>query len=144
MERDGSPLGLVIVDYLQLIRGAQGAQNREQEIARTSRALKGIAKELHARQPIGRMGRPDEVADLSVYLASEQAGFMTGSAVVLDEKRLHSRAGYDPFHGLTVTGVPVLTISRGEVIAREGQLSSTPGRGDHVLRARAPGVALPA
>jgi 2-keto-3-deoxy-L-fuconate dehydrogenase len=40
--------------------------------------------ELHARQPIGRMGRPDEVADLAVYLASEEAGFMTGSAVVID------------------------------------------------------------
>jgi NAD(P)-dependent dehydrogenase (short-subunit alcohol dehydrogenase family) len=41
-------------------------------------------KELHARQPIGRMGRPDEVADLAVYLASDEAAFMTGSAVVLD------------------------------------------------------------
>jgi len=41
-------------------------------------------KELHARQPIGRMGRPDEVADLAVYMASDEAGFMTGSAVVLD------------------------------------------------------------
>jgi NAD(P)-dependent dehydrogenase (short-subunit alcohol dehydrogenase family) len=41
-------------------------------------------RELHARQPIGRMGRPEEVADLAVYLASEEAGFMTGSAVVLD------------------------------------------------------------
>lgn len=40
--------------------------------------------ELHARQPIGRMGRPDEVADLAVYLASDEAGFMTGSAVVID------------------------------------------------------------
>ena len=41
-------------------------------------------RELHARQPIGRMGRPEEVADLAVYLASDEAGFMTGSAVVLD------------------------------------------------------------
>jgi NAD(P)-dependent dehydrogenase (short-subunit alcohol dehydrogenase family) len=40
--------------------------------------------ELHARQPIGRMGRPDEVADLAVYLASDEAGFMTGSAVTID------------------------------------------------------------
>jgi 2-keto-3-deoxy-L-fuconate dehydrogenase len=40
--------------------------------------------ELHARQPIGRMGRPDEVADLAVYLASDESGFMTGSAVVID------------------------------------------------------------
>jgi 2-keto-3-deoxy-L-fuconate dehydrogenase len=41
-------------------------------------------KELHARQPIGRMGRPDEIADMAVYMASAEAGFMTGSAVVLD------------------------------------------------------------
>jgi NAD(P)-dependent dehydrogenase (short-subunit alcohol dehydrogenase family) len=41
-------------------------------------------KELHARQPIGRMGRPDEIADLVAYMASDAAAFMTGSAVVLD------------------------------------------------------------
>jgi 2-keto-3-deoxy-L-fuconate dehydrogenase len=41
-------------------------------------------QELHARQPVGRMGRPDEVADLAVYLASDESSFMTGSAVVLD------------------------------------------------------------
>jgi NAD(P)-dependent dehydrogenase (short-subunit alcohol dehydrogenase family) len=40
--------------------------------------------ELHARQPIGRMGRPDEIADLAVYLASDESGFMTGSTVVID------------------------------------------------------------
>lgn len=54
--------------------------------------------------------------------------------MTLTEARLHSRAGYDPFHGLHVTGVPVLTMSRGEVIAREGQLVSRPGRGQHLLR----------
>jgi len=41
-------------------------------------------RELHARQPLGRMGRPDEIADLAVYLASDEAGFMTGSEVVID------------------------------------------------------------
>lgn len=40
--------------------------------------------ELHARQPVGRMGRPDEVADLAAYLASDAAEFMTGSAVTID------------------------------------------------------------
>jgi dihydropyrimidinase len=56
----------------------------------------------------------------------------------IDERHLHSRAGYDPFHGLQVQGRPVLTISRGEVIAREGELLSTPGRGLHLLRRRHP------
>jgi NAD(P)-dependent dehydrogenase (short-subunit alcohol dehydrogenase family) len=41
-------------------------------------------RELHARQPIGRMGKPEEIADLAVYVASEEAGFMTGSEVTID------------------------------------------------------------
>jgi len=40
--------------------------------------------ELNARQPIGRLGRPEEVADLAVYLASPAAAFMTGSVLTLD------------------------------------------------------------
>jgi dihydropyrimidinase len=57
----------------------------------------------------------------------------------IDERALHSRAGYDPFHGFEVRGVPRLTLSRGEVIARDGQLLSRPGRGQLLLRERKPG-----
>jgi replicative DNA helicase len=39
-------LGLIIVDYLQLMRGSGAAQNREQEISEISRSLKALAKEL--------------------------------------------------------------------------------------------------
>jgi len=39
-------LGLVVVDYLQLIRGHQRAENRQQEISHISRSLKALAKEL--------------------------------------------------------------------------------------------------
>jgi dihydropyrimidinase len=56
---------------------------------------------------------------------------------IIDERVLHSRAGYDPFHGFEVRGVPVMTLSRGEVIARDGQLLSDRGRGRHLLRRRA-------
>ena len=41
-----SPLGLVIVDYLQLIRGTDNRVQREQQIADISRGIKGMAKEL--------------------------------------------------------------------------------------------------
>ena len=37
-----------------------------------------------ARQPMGRLGTPQEVAELVVYLASPETAFMTGNAIVLD------------------------------------------------------------
>lgn len=43
-----------------------------------------IRAELRARQPIGRLGRPDEVASLVRYLASEEAAFVNGALFTLD------------------------------------------------------------
>jgi len=40
-------LGLIIIDYLQLIQGSSRIENRQQEISEISRSLKGLAKELN-------------------------------------------------------------------------------------------------
>ncbi|MCK5117966.1 MAG: replicative DNA helicase, partial [Candidatus Latescibacteria bacterium] len=40
-------IGMVIVDYLQLMRGSGRVENRQQEISQISRALKALAKELN-------------------------------------------------------------------------------------------------
>lgn len=40
--------------------------------------------ELHARQPMGRMGRPIEVANMILYLCSAEAEFVTGSCPTID------------------------------------------------------------
>lgn len=37
-----------------------------------------------ARQPMGRLGTPEEIAAIAVLLASDEARFMTGSEVVID------------------------------------------------------------
>jgi len=37
-----------------------------------------------ARQPMGRLGTPEEIAALAVYLASDDAQFITGQAIVID------------------------------------------------------------
>jgi NAD(P)-dependent dehydrogenase (short-subunit alcohol dehydrogenase family) len=43
-----------------------------------------VRAELHQRQPIGRMGRPDEIAKLCLYLASPAAAFVHGSVWTID------------------------------------------------------------
>jgi 2-keto-3-deoxy-L-fuconate dehydrogenase len=41
-------------------------------------------EQLRARQPMGRLGTPEEIADAISYLASDAAAFVTGSALVID------------------------------------------------------------
>lgn len=41
-------------------------------------------EKLSKTQPIGRMGRPDEVAALALFLCSDQAGFITGTDYPID------------------------------------------------------------
>jgi len=39
---------------------------------------------LRARQPLGRLGTPEEIAEAVVYLASDRAAFVTGSVFTID------------------------------------------------------------
>jgi NAD(P)-dependent dehydrogenase (short-subunit alcohol dehydrogenase family) len=41
-------------------------------------------KEMSQSQAVGRMGRPDEIAAAALYLASDEAAFVTGSAFIID------------------------------------------------------------
>ena len=43
-----------------------------------------VRAELHQRQPVGRMGRPEEIASLVLYLCSDEAAFVTGSIMTID------------------------------------------------------------
>jgi NAD(P)-dependent dehydrogenase (short-subunit alcohol dehydrogenase family) len=43
-----------------------------------------VRAELRARQPMGRLGRPEEIASMVRYLASDEAAFVTGSLVTID------------------------------------------------------------
>jgi len=74
-------LGLVMVDYLQLVSAPGRAENRQQEIAAVSRSLKGLAKELSvpvvalsqlSRAPEARTEKRPQLSDLRESGALEQ------------------------------------------------------------------------
>jgi NAD(P)-dependent dehydrogenase (short-subunit alcohol dehydrogenase family) len=39
---------------------------------------------MEARQPVGRLGTAEEIAGAAVYLASDEAAFVTGAALTID------------------------------------------------------------
>ena len=43
-----------------------------------------VREQLKARQPMGRLGQPDEIAHMILYLCSPESGFVTGSIVTID------------------------------------------------------------
>ena len=74
-------LDLLVIDYLQLMQGRGRFENRTQELASISRALKGLAKELNvpvlalsqlSRAPESRSNRRPQLSDLRESGALEQ------------------------------------------------------------------------
>jgi NAD(P)-dependent dehydrogenase (short-subunit alcohol dehydrogenase family) len=54
------------------------------EIVQGTRDAKIVLQKLTAEVPLARMGQPEEVAGLCVYLLSDQAAFITGALVPID------------------------------------------------------------
>ena len=50
----------------------------------TGKSLSEVEKAFVERQPLGRLGRPEEVAALAVFLASEEASYITGQPHLVD------------------------------------------------------------
>lgn len=68
--------------------GTVESPSLRQRIAEQARAQGGSAEAVHAgfiaRQPMGRLGKPEEIAALAVYLASDESAFTTGTCQVID------------------------------------------------------------
>jgi replicative DNA helicase len=110
-------LGLLVVDYLQLMSGRGRYENRTQEISTISRGLKGLAKELRVpviaisqlnRAPEERGGKPrlsdlresgqiEQDADLVAFLFREEMSKPTetnrGRAELIIEKQRNGPTG---------------------------------------------------
>ena len=108
LKRDAAAkLGLVIVDYIQLMRSSEGKDNREQEISEISRSLKALAKEL--RVPVvalSQLNRQVENRTPPVPRLADLRECVTGDTLVMlgDGRRV-------PIAGLVGSDPRVLAMS---------------------------------
>lgn len=59
-------------------------QRIEDQARQQGRDKAAVFQEFIDRQPMGRLGRPEEVAALATFLASDEAAFITGTAQLID------------------------------------------------------------
>ncbi len=66
------------------VRTDRHDKNIRDEVAKTGKSEAEVLKPRVAKIPIGRMGTADEIASVVVFLASERASFVNGSAWAVD------------------------------------------------------------
>jgi NAD(P)-dependent dehydrogenase (short-subunit alcohol dehydrogenase family) len=66
--------------------GATATERWDRLVAQQAQGqpVEALRAEVARKQPLGRIGRPEDVADLVVFLASERAGFLTGASITVD------------------------------------------------------------
>ena len=89
LKAEGKTLGIVMIDYLQLIRGAGKTESRQQEVAEISRLLKDLARSLEVpiialsqlnrrSEDKGREGNRPQLSDLRDSGSIEQDADVVG------------------------------------------------------------------
>ncbi|MDE2498055.1 MAG: SDR family oxidoreductase, partial [Xanthomonadaceae bacterium] len=64
--------------------GTVKSPSLEQRVAALGGNQDAVWKSFIDRQPMGRLGTPEEIAALAVYLASDESAFTTGAIHVID------------------------------------------------------------
>ena len=98
-------LGMIVIDYLQLMKGRARVENRQQEISEISRSLKALAKELNipviavsqlSRKTEERQGMRPQLSDLRESGAIEQDADLI---LFLYRDELYNRSEDNPNRG---------------------------------------------
>jgi dihydropyrimidinase len=84
---------------------------------------------LTATNPARMYGLYPRKGTLAVGADADIAIWDPEKEVTIGNHQLHHAVDFTPYEGIVVKGWPVLTISRGEVVWRDGEVAGAPGRG---------------
>jgi dihydroorotase-like cyclic amidohydrolase len=83
-----------------------------------------------ATNPARRFGLYPKKGVLAVGSDADMAIVNMTDPILIRNAEVLSRAGYTPYHGERLIGVPKFTTVRGQVVAAEGVVTVSPGYGD--------------
>jgi dihydropyrimidinase len=103
-----------------------GYHRRGMELGRIAQVMAENPARIFGLYP--RKGTIAPGTDADLVLVDLERSHTVGS----EARAAHS--DFSIFEGMTFRGWPVMTMSRGEIVAREGEVVSTPGRGRYLPR----------
>jgi N-acyl-D-aspartate/D-glutamate deacylase len=114
---------------------ASGTQPRRRSVVVNGQWSVERWVELTATEPARLFGLGDRKGRLRPGMDADVVVFDPGASKRLDAGALHMRTDHSPYADVTVTGWPAVTISRGQVVALDGEPARIePGRGRYLRR----------
>ncbi len=104
---------------------SEGVAKGRIDLPQFARLIAGNPAKLFGLQSKGSIA-PGFDADLVLWDPAKKT--------VLDNSHMQHAIDYTPYEGLEVTGWPVATIRRGEVVMRDGRVQAEPGSGRYLAR----------
>jgi dihydroorotase-like cyclic amidohydrolase len=119
------PFGALGVETVLPLTYSEGVAKGRLSLPRLAEVLSGA--------PARAFGLPPSKGAIA---PGADAGLVVDPSVSwrLDERQLHSEAGYSNWHGWELQGKPVLSLLRGQVLLEGDQLRVEPGYGSHLPR----------
>lgn len=125
-------------DFTKTPNGAPGVETRlmlmySEGVAKNRITVEQMA-ELCATKPAKLFGLYPKKGVIAIGSDADFVVLDTENTVTLTESRLHENCDYTPYEGFEVTGIPVLTASRGEIVAENGVFVGEKGAGRFIRR----------
>lgn len=125
-------------DFTKTPNGAPGVEARlalmySEGVAKGKITLERMA-ELCSTAPARLFGLYPKKGAIKVGGDADFVVLDPNKTLTLEKRRLHENCDYTLYEGMEITGWPVMTVSRGEIVARDGEFVGKNGRGHYLKR----------